>query len=88
MFKLLYFSAPWCGPCKMTGPAIKSVSSYYNIPIEEVDCSNEKNDNLVTKFNVLSTPTIILLDETVEVYRAQGLKNVEILKSELKEYIL
>ena len=30
MKKILYFSAAWCGPCKMLGPIMESVASQIN----------------------------------------------------------
>ena len=37
MKKILYFSAPWCGPCKMLGPTMDSVANQVNFTKINVD---------------------------------------------------
>lgn len=63
MKKILYFSAPWCGPCKTLGPIVESLSGQINIQKINVD----DNQNLSIQYGVRNIPTLILLDETGEV---------------------
>ena len=37
MSKLYYFSAPWCGPCKMLGP----VMDQSGLPIQKFNVDND-----------------------------------------------
>lgn len=62
MKKILYFSAAWCGPCKMLGPIMESLSGQINY--EKVDVDN--NQDLPIQYGVRNVPTLILLDETGE----------------------
>ena len=60
MKKILYFSADWCGPCKMLGPTISSLQSE-GIPIQKIDVDN--NPEMSSKYTVRNIPSLILVDE-------------------------
>lgn len=69
--KLLYFSAPWCGPCKMLGPIMERVAQ--TIPVEKVLVDDDPE--LASKYAVRSIPTVIVVDENgVELERTLGNK--------------
>jgi len=59
--KYLYFSAGWCGPCRVLGPTMKRVESQ-GVPVNKVDV--DSNPDLVTQYSVRSIPTVVLVDET------------------------
>jgi|TARA_B110000046_G_scaffold28866_1_gene30068 thioredoxin 1 len=60
MKKIIYFSAPWCGPCKVLGPTMQKLSS--ELPITKV---NVDEDNTTSaKYGIRNIPTLILIDET------------------------
>ena len=56
---IIYFSAPWCQPCKVLGPVIDSLISE-GINVKKVNCDY---DTLLTqKYGVKSIPTLVLTD--------------------------
>ena len=65
--KYLYFSAPWCGPCKMFGPVMERVSTKVNVQKVNVD----ENQDLAMRYSVRSVPTVILVDNTGKEYARQ-----------------
>ena len=70
--KLLYFSAPWCGPCRVLGPIVDEVSQ--QIPIQKVDV--DKEQDLSTQYGIRNIPTIIKVDnQGVEIKRVLGMQN-------------
>ncbi len=70
--KYLYFSAPWCGPCKMFGPIMERVSTKVNVQKVNVD----ENQDLAMQYSVRSVPTVILVDNTGKEYARQvGVQN-------------
>lgn len=87
MPQILYFSAPWCSKCKITGPAVKAATSYYNLLLEEINCDDDKNESLIKKYNIMSLPVIIVLQHGKEVYRTEGFKTAGILIEEFANFI-
>ncbi len=70
--KLLYFSAPWCGPCRVLGPIVDEVSQ--QIPIQKIDV--DKEQDLSTQYGIRNIPTIIKVDnQGVEIKRVLGMQN-------------
>lgn len=72
MKELWYFSAPWCGPCKMFGPTMDRVASQ-GIPVKKVNIDYEPDAS--TKFSIRSVPTVVLVENEQEVSRFVGAKS-------------
>ena len=56
---IMYFSAPWCQPCKVLGPVIDSLI-VAGMNVKKVNCDYDVS--LVQKYNIKSIPTLILTD--------------------------
>jgi len=71
MNKLIYISAPWCGPCRQFGPIMDKVSS--EVPVRKMDADNDQA--ALAQYNVRSIPTVIKVDGSgVEISRFTGIK--------------
>ena len=58
MKKIIYFSAPQCGPCKVLGPTMERLAS--ELPITKI---NVDEDNTTSaKYGIRNIPTLILID--------------------------
>mmetsp|Transcript_31658 Transcript_31658/g.57294 ORF Transcript_31658/g.57294 Transcript_31658/m.57294 type:complete len:216 (-) Transcript_31658:137-784(-) len=57
---LVLFSAPWCGPCRLTSPVVKEVMKQYQSKIEVVEISTDDLPEVASKAGVLSIPTILI----------------------------
>lgn len=68
MKQVLYFSAPWCGPCKMLKPRLEPLRSQMRIVDINVDSSPETAQD----WRVRNVPTIIVVEGTNEVGRLVG----------------
>lgn len=69
---LLYFSAAWCGPCKMFGPLMDEITQELPVIKHDVDIDTLET----TTFGIRNVPTVILVDETgVELARFAGVKS-------------
>ena len=60
MKRILYFSADWCGPCKLLGPSLDGLRTE-GIPIQKIDV--DKNPDQSSKYSVRNIPSLILVDE-------------------------
>ena len=67
MSKIYYFSAPWCGPCKMLGPVMdKSGLSFQKINVDE-------DSTLSAKYGIRNVPTLVKVDSNgTEISRLVG----------------
>ena len=71
MKKILYFSAPWCGPCKQFGPVMDRISQT-GILVEKVNIDNVPA--LAAAYNVRSVPTVVVVDRSGnEINRSVGM---------------
>ena len=61
MKKILYFSAPWCGPCKQFGPIMDRISQT-GILVEKVNVDNAPA--VAAAYNVRSVPTVVVVDRS------------------------
>ena len=71
--KLLKFRADWCGPCRISDPVVKKVSTEFDIPVKEYDA--DKDFKKFQKWGVETIPAVILIDdEKNELARVVGAK--------------
>jgi len=68
MKQLLYFSAPWCNPCKMLSPLMEELAQSY--PIKKINIDNQPE--FAREYNITSIPTTILLEDGKEKERKTG----------------
>lgn len=78
---ILKFFGSWCNPCKALSKSLEDAE------IEHKSIDVDENEELTEKYNVMSVPTIIVLDEDDnEVGRFIGSRTKEQLLKELKKY--
>jgi len=57
MAKIIYFTAPWCGPCRTFGPIVESSG----LPVHKVNI--DEDQELAARYGVRSVPTLLKVDE-------------------------
>ena len=79
---VLYFSAPWCGPCKMFGPAFDEVvAEFDDIDVKKINIDEELV--LAKEYEIMSIPTVVLEKDGIRVFRHKGVMP----KTHLKDLI-
>jgi thioredoxin 1 len=68
MKQVLYFSAEWCGPCKMIKPQIQQLQSKMSITFIDADISPDT----CRKYNVRNVPTLLVINNGMESGRLVG----------------
>lgn len=68
----IYFSAEWCQPCKALGPIMEQVAK--QVPVNKVNVDYDVS--LTKQYNVISVPTVILVDNNIEKARFVGVKPI------------
>jgi thioredoxin 1 len=70
----LYFSAAWCGPCRMLAPVMERVSEKFpSVGIFKVDVDSHKE--IATEWGVRGIPTVIFIKEGKEIGKFSGMKS-------------
>ena len=78
--KLEYYTAEWCGPCKMAKPAIHAlINEGYNIEIIDINQNTEKAQSK----GVTSIPTLIFIEKGKAPKRYSGMIPPEQIRREL-----
>lgn len=69
---LVDFWAPWCGPCRMTEPAVEKLANEYQGKLKVVKVNVDENPYLSQKYNVMSIPTMMIVKNGQIVDRWMG----------------
>ena len=74
--KILRFTASWCGPCKSLAQNLEIAN--LGLPIEVIDI--DVHDDVANDFGIRSVPTLVMMQDNIEVKRLIGSKPVNQLK--------
>ena len=70
---LLDFWASWCGPCRMLSPIVDEIAEERtDIKVGKVNVDEQQE--LAATFNVMSIPTLIVLDKGQVVNQSVGVR--------------
>ena len=82
---LVHFFTPWCGTCNVLKPELEKFSSKISHSYPIVDVNLERDSHIISKFHIITMPTLILFKDGKEVWRHVGLINAEQLHREIGE---
>lgn len=72
MKKVLYFSAQWCGPCKVLGPVMSKLQAN-GMPVQKIDV--DENQQMSAQYGIRNIPCLVLVDnQGNEIKRSIGNK--------------
>ena len=81
------FFAQWCMPCLMMAPIFEEMSERFKGKIKFAKVNVDDNQELASKFKVMSIPTTIIFKEGKEVKRFIGAMQAEDLENKIKAVI-
>ena len=71
--EVIYFSAPWCQPCRTLGPIMEELSGQIDYQKVNVDQDTE----LAAKYGIRNIPTLLFLKNGNVVNRLVGMQTKE-----------
>jgi thioredoxin 1 len=54
------FYADWCGPCRLVGPIIESLSTSYDGKARFAKVNTDDNQELAARYDIMSIPTVMI----------------------------
>jgi len=74
---LVDFWAEWCGPCRIVGPIVEQLAQSLEGKVKVFKLNVDRNQEIVTKYNVQSIPSLVLFKNGKEIARTIGLSPKE-----------
>lgn len=82
---VVYFTAPWCQPCRMLGPIMEDLSQKYtNLRFLKVNV--DEAQELAMKHQIRAVPTVMLFVNGVEKKTFTGLRAKRDYEAAFSEY--
>lgn len=82
-----YFTAPWCGPCRMLKPRLDELESENEgLTVARIDVSIESTQ-FAESFQIRSVPTLLLYAAGLQVGRVDGIKPKKELQTEFAKWL-
>ena len=75
------FWAEWCGPCRMVSPVVEELASEYEGKVNFVKVNVDEANELASKYNVFSIPTLAVINKGKIVSQQVGAASKESYKN-------
>jgi thioredoxin 1 len=80
---LVDFWAPWCGPCRIVHPILEEIAAERD-DLRIVSINTDENQQTAARFDLLSSPPLILFKDGAEAKRVVGAMPKRRLEAELE----
>lgn len=83
--KILYFTAVWCGPCKVMAPVMASIDSdpKLAVTVYKLDTDKNKADNIL---NIRGIPTYYFMKNGVVLGSSMGAHSKKVMEQLIAKY--
>lgn len=84
---LVEFTANWCGPCRRLAPVLSAVAKEERARLKVLRIDADTNPETVTRYGVLSMPTLMVFDRGEPVKSMVGARPKRRLLQELEDVL-
>jgi len=81
------FWATWCGPCSIIAPIVEELAKEYDGRVNFVKVDVDQNQELASKYNILSIPTLAIFRNGQVIAHAAGAASKEALRNYIDKNI-
>ncbi len=79
------FWAEWCGPCRMVSPVVEELAEEYNGKVDFVKVNVDEANEIASKYNVFSIPTLAIFNKGQIVAQQVGAASKESYKNMIEK---
>ncbi len=79
------FWAEWCGPCRMVSPVVEELVGEYEGKVNFAKVNVDNNNELASKYNVFSIPTLAIFNKGQVVAQQVGAASKESYKNMINQ---
>lgn len=83
---LVDFYAPWCGPCKLLGPALEKLAGVYGDRLRIVKVNVDESPDLAVRYGIRGVPTMMFFRDGEVVDTVVGLPSFGALRAKLDQF--
>lgn len=84
---IIDFWAPWCGPCRMMGPAFAQATAQLEPRARFIKINTENETALASRFGIRSIPTLMIMKDGREITRQAGAMDARQLAQWVNQYL-
>jgi len=84
---LVYFWAPWCGPCRLMSPVMEKIAAQYGDRLKIAKMEVDPNPETVAAYNVQGVPALVLFQAGQPIDAIEGAINHQKLESFLATHL-
>lgn len=84
---ILYFTATWCGPCRMLGPVMVSFADKYAEEVDVLKVDVDESPDLAEKYGVRGVPMLVAIVDGEVKHQMVGAKPLPGLEKEFAEFL-
>jgi thioredoxin 1 len=84
---LLYFTATWCGPCRMLGPVMVSFEEKHGEMVDVLKVDIDEAPDIAEKFGIRGVPTLVAIVDGEVKHQMTGAKPLPGLEKEFAEFL-
>jgi thioredoxin 1 len=81
------FWAPWCGPCKLIGPALAKIAGEYAGKLMVAKVNTDESPEWASKFGVQGIPTVLFVSQGKVAHRQVGAVPEPYLRDMVDEFL-
>ena len=81
------FEAAWCGPCKKMEPQMHKIEEEFSENIRFLTIDVDKVPSIAQKYRVRTLPTVLLLKNSHEINRINGVTLIEPLRKAFRDFV-
>jgi thioredoxin 1 len=83
---LVDFYAPWCGPCKLLGPALEKLAPAYGERLRIVKVNVDESPDLAVRYGIRGVPSLLFFRDGELVDTVVGLPSFGALRAKLDQF--